>query len=125
MPWKLIVGILIGLLLLTFIGLNWQHTTAISFGFYVFQDVPAVIAILGAFMTGLIISIPFAVATGRKQAQKMKSKHQKLQEKAITHADSNVASSRGSKKSSRSPKMKQNASEQSNAESGNARTSTT
>ena len=61
MPWKLIVAIVIGLLVLTFVGLNWQNTLTVSFGFHVFEGVPTVIAFFAAFFAGLIIAVPFAI----------------------------------------------------------------
>lgn len=125
MPWKLIIGVLIGVVLLTFIGLNWQNTTAISFGFVELEEIPAVIAILAAFIAGMVISIPFAVATARRQANKAKTRQERVQQKAEKQA-SKPASGHGglfagrsgdassskddrgsSKKAERAPKMKQ------------------
>ena len=59
--------ILVFAVFLTFIVLNLQHRTDISFGFVTFQDVPVFVSTLCAFMFGILFAIPMAFAFSRKK----------------------------------------------------------
>ena len=72
--------ILIFAVFLSFIVLNLQHRSDISFGFITFQDVPVFVSILCSFMAGVLFSIPLAFAFSRKK--RAANKHSREIEKS-------------------------------------------
>ncbi len=69
MPWKLILFILSVVLVTIFIGFNLENACDVSFGAYVFKDVPVFMSILLAFALGVLIMLPFTFGHGKKIKQ--------------------------------------------------------
>jgi len=65
---------------LSFIVLNLQHRSDLSFGFIIFRDVPVFISVLCSFMFGVLFSIPMAFAFSRKK--RAANKHSKETDKS-------------------------------------------
>jgi uncharacterized integral membrane protein len=80
MPWKFIVGLIILILFVVFIGLNLDYRTNVSLGFYTFENVPAFLIVIVSFLVGALVTLPVSVFSKlRKNAKK--DKKQKLREK--------------------------------------------
>ena len=57
MPWKLILFILSVTLVTIFIGFNLENACDVSFGVYIFKEVPIFMSILLAFAAGVFIML--------------------------------------------------------------------
>lgn len=65
-PWRMI-GFLLGLgILAGFAAVNIEHRSDVSFGFFVFSDVPVFLSILVAFIAGALFVLPLALRRGRR-----------------------------------------------------------
>lgn len=69
MPWRLIVIIIVFALLLVFITFNLDNKCDISFGPepFTIKDVPVFLTIFISFALGLICTLPFIAAAGKKR----------------------------------------------------------
>lgn len=87
MPIRMIGFILSLLILLTFVGLNWDNTSDIDLWFNQrlhFEDVSIVLSFLIVFLLGMLSSIPFWVDLSIKKKKKLtKSKNKKQMDKDI------------------------------------------
>jgi uncharacterized membrane protein YciS (DUF1049 family) len=73
MPWRLLVFIVIGAVFLGFIGFNLENRCDVSFGFYVFSQVPVFLSTLFAFVLGLALAFPLAVSFRSASRRKKKA----------------------------------------------------
>jgi uncharacterized integral membrane protein len=80
MPWKFIVGLIILILFVVFIGLNLDYRTNVSLGFYTFENVPAFLIVIVSFLVGALVTLPISVFSKLRKSAK-KDKKQKLREK--------------------------------------------
>ena len=61
------IGFLLGLgILAGFAAVNIEHRSDVSFGFFVFSDVPVFLSILVAFIAGALFVLPLALRRGRR-----------------------------------------------------------
>lgn len=77
MPWKFIVLLVILILFVVFIGLNLEHKTDISLGFYSFDNVPAFFIVIVSFLIGSVVTIPIYFLTNMTKRSKSKNKAKK------------------------------------------------
>ncbi|MFP4432449.1 MAG: hypothetical protein ACOCW6_10580 [Spirochaetota bacterium] len=77
MPWKLFFVILLLGLVVTFVGLNAQNSTDISFGFTTLSDIPIYISLFSAFFIGVLITLPFTFRRRSKSNKEPKEPKQK------------------------------------------------
>lgn len=66
-PWRLIGFLAILVIVAIFASLNIEHKTDISFGIYVFHDVPVFLGLFIAFVLGTLAAIPFFFGRKRKK----------------------------------------------------------
>ncbi|WP_053228061.1 DUF1049 domain-containing protein [Spirochaeta cellobiosiphila] len=72
MPWRMFMFFISLGVIIIFIALNLENRVNISFGFYVFQNVPVFIALFFSFLFGGIIMIPFTFKHKVKSTKKVK-----------------------------------------------------
>ncbi|MBN2510689.1 MAG: hypothetical protein JXB03_10445 [Spirochaetales bacterium] len=70
MPWRLFITLLLCTILIVFVGLNLDNRASISFGFYVFHEVPVFVSMFVSFVCGALVILPFTF--GRKGKKKVK-----------------------------------------------------
>jgi hypothetical protein len=91
MPWRYIVLLIVGVLLVTFLGLNLGNQAVLSFGFISFENSNVAIITLGAFLVGGLTGIPFTLLsmqawknrTQKRVAKKTEEKVKKQLSKEI------------------------------------------
>nr|WP_318710719.1 hypothetical protein [uncultured Treponema sp.] len=76
MPFKLIGTIILVVLVAILTGFNLSNKCTIWF-FHNFENIPVFAALLGSFIAGVIITIPFTLY-GRRKKDKKKSKKTEL-----------------------------------------------
>lgn len=90
MPLKLIGMIVLMVLVATFTGFNLDNRCNIWF-FHTFEHVPVFATILGSFVAGVIVTLPFTIAR-RSKAEKApkppRARHQKKQAQSSAEIDS-------------------------------------
>jgi uncharacterized integral membrane protein len=69
MPWKLIGFIILLILIVVFSGLNVQRVE-INFGLTSLVDVPLFVLLMGAFIFGTMVTIPFVLVSQKKRYKK-------------------------------------------------------
>jgi uncharacterized integral membrane protein len=75
MPWKLVLWLILLALVLAFVGFNIENTSDISFGFYTLSDIPIFVSLFGAFVLGVLISVPVTVRhASRRRTKRSKQK---------------------------------------------------
>jgi hypothetical protein len=62
MPWRLLIFIAAGAVLLGFIGYNLENRCDVSLGFHTFHQVPVFLSTLSAFVLGMALAFPLAVS---------------------------------------------------------------
>ncbi|NCN04587.1 MAG: hypothetical protein GW949_03040 [Spirochaetales bacterium] len=67
MPWKLLLTLILFSLFVAFTGFNLENTSAISFGFVTFSDVPIFLSLSISFLAGAFYSIPYALISRKKK----------------------------------------------------------
>ena len=100
MPWRLVILLVIGSIVLIFIGLNLEQTSTINFGFTVAEDVPVPISLGTAFLVGVAISLPLALR--RRPRSGSASRRETPKKKTDAAADTARATHQDSDPSSRS-----------------------
>lgn len=75
MPWRFFGVLFILILFVLFAGFNIDYRTNISFGFYVFENVPIFLSLLISFVLGALITVPLLL---KSQWKKKKSKEQQV-----------------------------------------------
>lgn len=92
-PWKLIITIIIALILIFFVGNNWEFKSDISLIFFSFKDVPVVISLFGAFLTGLVVALPYAFKGGQKKKliDRIEKKNKKKEQAELKKESAEVA----------------------------------
>lgn len=81
MPLKMLGFILALMILVTFVGLNWENSSDIDLWFNQrlhFEDVSIVLSFLVVFLAGMISSIPFWLDLKFRNKQKEKRKEEKI-----------------------------------------------
>jgi uncharacterized integral membrane protein len=68
-PWRMILLLVIIVLVALFSGFNLTPVE-ISLGFYVQEDVPLFLALIGAFIAGAVVMIPFTLFAKRAKKNK-------------------------------------------------------
>lgn len=84
MPIRMIGFILSLLILLTFVGLNWDNTSDIDLWFNQrlhYEDVSIVLSFLIVFLLGMVSSIPFWVDLSIKKKKRQKIEKKKNEKK--------------------------------------------
>ncbi|MCQ2241582.1 hypothetical protein [Treponema sp.] len=76
MPFKLIGTIILVVLVAILTGFNLSNKCTIWF-FHSFENIPVFAALLGAFVAGVVITIPFTLV-GRKKKDKKRNKETEL-----------------------------------------------
>jgi tetrahydrodipicolinate N-succinyltransferase len=61
MPWRLIGFVLIGAVFLCFIGFNLENRCDISFGVFIFRQVPVFLTAFSAFVLGMLLALPLVI----------------------------------------------------------------
>jgi len=84
MPWKFISALIILILFVIFIGLNLEHKTNISLGFYSFDNVPAFLIVIVSFLIGAIVTLPISLLTTMTKRAKRKKQAKKKTEQEIS-----------------------------------------
>jgi uncharacterized integral membrane protein len=86
---RLLGFVLIFLVFISFIVLNLQHRSDLSFGFITFNDVPVFLSVLCSFMLGVLVAIPlaFSLSWKRRAGNKPSKKAGKPSETEATSAD--------------------------------------
>jgi len=86
---RLVGFILIFAVFTSFIVLNLQHRSDLSFGFVEFQDVPVFLSVLCSFMLGMLFAIPlaFSLAWKKRSANKPPKKAGKAPQQELTVSD--------------------------------------
>jgi hypothetical protein len=91
MPWRYILLLGIGVLLLFFLGINFSNEAVLSFGFITFEKSNVALISLGAFLLGGLTGIPFTLLsmqawknrTQKRVAKKTEEKVKKQLSKEI------------------------------------------
>jgi uncharacterized integral membrane protein len=73
MPWKLILALLLAVIVAVFIGFNLDNYCDVSFGFATAPSVPVYLTAMIAFLSGMLATLPFVFAAGRKRVKAMKA----------------------------------------------------
>ena len=71
MPWKLVIFLTGLAIAVIFSAFNAKNVSDISFGFFIFKEVPVFISLFIAFLLGSLVTLPFAIKA-RKAAGKKK-----------------------------------------------------
>ena len=64
-PWRMILVLLLLVIVVVFAGFNLEGVT-VSVGFHEFEDVPLFLAMVGAFVLGALIMVPFTLTRPRQ-----------------------------------------------------------
>jgi len=65
--WRLLAFIFICALFLVFVGLNLEHTSDISLGFWTFYEIPVFLTAFSSFLIGMFFAVPFVLSFRRRQ----------------------------------------------------------
>ena len=65
-------------LVIAFVGFNIENRADISFGFYVFNQIPIFISLFVAFLAGVVVMLPFTLGLRRRKKEKQKAAKAKL-----------------------------------------------
>lgn len=84
MPWRLFLTLLLCTLLIAFVGLNLDNRASISFGFYIFNDVPVFVSMFISFFCGALVMLPFTF--GRRKKNKLKDDTKKTKQKSVSES---------------------------------------
>ena len=74
MPWRFFGILVILILFVLFAGFNIDFRTNISFGFYIFENVPIFISIFISFVLGALITVPLLLKSQWKRRIKKEQK---------------------------------------------------
>ncbi len=76
MPWKLIGFVILLVIVAVFATLNLSNRVDISLGVYTFTQVPVFLALLLAFLAGVLVMVPYVLAAGRRYRRRQQLREQ-------------------------------------------------